>query len=98
MRKKTVHQCIGAMLAGLVLASYPISLVGAQIPSATKTGTLQKETKSVTIKELADQGIDLEQLYSELITFHSTLHTRGQSSLSLRDFSDTNLFSCRGLA
>jgi hypothetical protein len=99
MRKKIVHQCIGTMLAGLLLATYPtIALVGAQSPSATKTNILQKENKSYTIKELAEQGIDLEQLYSELHTFYSTLNMREQSSLSLRDFSTINLFSCRGLA
>ncbi|MCX6661904.1 MAG: hypothetical protein NTY91_05070 [Euryarchaeota archaeon] len=102
MRKKIIKQCIGAVLASMVLATYPVSLVGAQIISNSDVQTQRNEIISLTVKELADQGMDLEQLHSELQTMLSSMQSdiqkREQSSLSLRGFYEYGLFSCRGFA
>jgi hypothetical protein len=102
MRKKISKQCIGAVLASMVLAAYPVSLPGAQIISNSDAQIPQNEIISLTVKELFDQGIDLEQLHSELQTMQNIIHTdiqkREQSSLSLRGFYGNGLFSCRGFA
>lgn len=102
MRKKIVQQRIGAVLASMVLVTFPAALVGAQMASAMQENIQHNETSSFTVKELADQGIDLEQLHIELQSMFGSVHPeiqkRGQSSLCLRDFYENSLFSCRGLA
>jgi hypothetical protein len=102
MKKKIVTQCIGAVLASIIFATYPISLVGAQMTPAMKDGIPNNETSSISLKELTGQGLNLEQLYCELQNMYGSIHTdnqnREQSSLSLRDFSENHLFSCRGFA
>jgi len=54
------------------------------------------------VKELTDQGVNLEQIQNELQTMlnkiNMDIEKRGQSSMSLRGFSGDTLFSCRGLA
>ncbi len=102
MRKKITKQCIGTILAGMVLATFPVSLAVASMTSSMEDTPQYVQTISLKIKELAGQGIGLEQLSSELQVMLHSMHTDiqkgGQSSLSLRDFYGTNLFSCRGLA
>ncbi|HWR27795.1 MAG TPA: hypothetical protein VN377_05095 [Candidatus Thermoplasmatota archaeon] len=97
-----MNQCFGAVLASMVLATYPVSLVGAQMTSAMKDQIHQDEIILLTVKELADQGMDLNQLHSELQTMHGSMQSdnqkRGQGSLSLRGFCGNSLFSCRGFA
>jgi hypothetical protein len=103
MRKKTAKQCIRVVLAGMVLATYSVSVVGAQIAEPTAMDRIQgNQTIVLKGKELTDQGIHFEQIQSELHTMLHNIHTdiqkRGQSSLSLRGFSGNCLFSCRGFA
>jgi hypothetical protein len=103
MRKKIVKQCIGAVLASLVLAAYPVSLVGAQLAAPTTVDLTQGNgTIVLKIKELTDQAVNLQQIQSELQTMLNSMHTdiqkREQSSLSLRGFYGISLFSCRGFA
>ena len=102
MRKKIVQQCIGAVLASLILATYPVSLVGAQMTTAMKDAPQQNEIISLAVEELIHQGTDLEVLHRELQIMLDSMHLyvrkREQSSLSLRDFNGNSLFSCRGLA
>ena len=103
MRKKIAKQCIGVVLVGMVLATYSISVVGAQSAAPTAMDRIHgNQTSVLKGKELTNQGIHLEQLQSELQTMLSSMHTdiqtREQSSLSLRGFSGNGLFSCRGFA
>ena len=103
MRKKTAKQCITVVLAGIVLATYSISVVGAQSAAPTAMDLIQ-ENQIIVLKgkELTNQGIHLEQIQSELQTMLHSMHTdiqkREQSSLSLRGFSGNGLFSCRGFS
>lgn len=100
MRKKIIKQCIGAVLVSIVLATYPVFLVGAQIISNSDIQTQRNDKISLTAKEVVDQGIDLKQLHSELRTMvnlmYSDIQKREQSSLSLGGFYGNSLFSCRG--
>jgi hypothetical protein len=103
MRKKIVKQCIGAVLASLVFAAYPATLVGAQIVAPTTVDHPQANgTIVLKVKELTDQGLNLQQIQSELQTLLNSLpmdiQKREQSSLSLRGFYPVSLFSCRGFA
>jgi hypothetical protein len=103
MRKKIAKQCITVVLAGIVLATYSASVVGAQSSAPTAMDRIQgNQTIVLKGKELTHQGIHLEQLQNELQTVLHSMHTdiqkRGQSSLSLRGFSGNGLFSCRGFA
>jgi hypothetical protein len=86
----------------MVIATYPVSLVGAQIISNSDIQTQRNEIISLIGKEVTDQGMDLEQLHSELRTMLNLMYTdiqkREQSSLSLRGFYGNGLFSCRGFA
>ena len=71
------------------------------MPSTEDTAQ-QVQTISLKIQELVGQGMDPGQLSSEFHLMLDSMHTNnqkgGQSSLSLRDFYRTGLFSCRGLA
>jgi len=72
-----------AMLAGLLLATYSLPIIATQVQA------------------LAKQEVHLEQIHTELQSMLDQItienDKREQSSMSLRDFSDTTLFSCRGL-
>jgi hypothetical protein len=102
MRQKNIRQYIGITLASILIATYPTSLVGAQMTPPTTDGIHAPETSSVPIKKLQEQGLSLDQFISELQHLYeskqSDIQKREQNSLSLRDFSIPNLFSCRGFA
>jgi len=84
MNDKPGTYYLGAILATVVLTAYPILMVGAQvIPSMSQAMNLEEFPS------------DLQTLLSHL---QSDFNKREQSSLSLRGFSGSSIFSCRGLA
>ncbi len=102
MKKKNSRQYIGIALVSMLFATYTVSLVLAQTASLTRDGIPLGEISSIPIINLENQDHLLEQLSNELQNLYAStqpeIQQREQSSLSLREFSNNNLFSCRGLA
>jgi uncharacterized protein YpiB (UPF0302 family) len=64
--------------------------------------TQLNETILLKVKELTEQGINLEFIQIEIQNMLKNINTdfqkRGQNSMSLRGFYGSDIFSCRGFA
>jgi uncharacterized protein YpiB (UPF0302 family) len=64
--------------------------------------TQLNETILLKVKELTEQGINLEFIQIEIQNMLKNINTdfqkRGQKSMSLRGFYGSDIFSCRGFA
>jgi hypothetical protein len=113
MNKEILKKCVGSLMASLLLATLPTTLVGAETTNVTKDqdDTVSSLTNDIaqlnemiflTVKKLTDQGMNPQQLQSEIQNMLNTVPTdvqqRGQNSMSLRGFYGNGIFSCRGFA
>jgi DNA-directed RNA polymerase subunit L len=113
MNKKITKKCIGAFFASIVLTTCPTALGGVLTTTITKNQNTNaanltidhsqlNETILLKVKELTDQGMNLEQLQIELQNMlnniKTDIQTKGQNSMSLRGFYGNDIFSCRGFA
>jgi predicted RNA methylase len=106
MKSKTQKKIIISLAAGFLLASLPVVLVGAKMMTVkdqdNKLSSLNYDVKQsnqvifLTLMDLVEQSINHAQ--TTMQTMLEEMPSDIQPSMALRDFSNNNIFSVRGLA
>lgn len=109
MKTKNQKKIINSLLTGFLLASLPVTLVEAKMTMVKDQDTFSSvnyaieqsnQTIFLTLIDLGEQSIDHAQNRMQIMLDEvpSDIQPRGQPSMALRDFSNINIFSVRGLA